>query len=177
MREETDKRKLEQFMLELGRRVRSGGAIFLTGGGTAVWEGWRSMTIDIDLKGIPEPVGFFEALAEIKELLSVNIELASPDDFIPELSGWRDRSVFIARHGRLDFFHYDPYSQALAKIERSHKRDLADVASMFERGLIRKNQLKSLFQSIEKNLIRFPSINAREFRHDVFTICGDEDES
>jgi len=161
-------------MYEMGRRVRGAGAIFFTGGGTAVWEGWRSMTVDIDLKGIPEPDGFFEAIVEIKEQLSVNVELASPNDFIPELPGWRERCLFVARHGSLDFFHYDPYSQALAKIERAHTRDLADVASMFERGLIEKTRLKDLFQSIERNLIRFPAINAAEFRRDVFSLCDGE---
>lgn len=40
------------------------------------------------------------------------------DDFIPSLPGWRDRSVFIARHGAVDFYHYDCSAQALAKVER-----------------------------------------------------------
>lgn len=43
------------------------------------------MTIDVDLKADPEPSGFFEAIAILKDELSVNIELANPSDFIPEL--------------------------------------------------------------------------------------------
>ena len=65
-----------------------------------------------------EPVGIFDVLRRLKEELEINIELASPDDFIPALDGWQGRSVFIARHARIDFFHYDFYAQALAKIER-----------------------------------------------------------
>ena len=41
---------------------------------------------------------------------------------LPSLPGWRERSLFIDRHGRLDFYHYDPYSQALAKLERDSLR-------------------------------------------------------
>lgn len=33
----------------------------------------------------------------------------------------------IAREGKLSFFHYDLYAQALAKIERCHSQDVADV--------------------------------------------------
>jgi hypothetical protein len=113
-----------------GRRVTSAGRIYLTGGATALLHGWRPMTVDVDLKADPEPAGFFEAFALLKDELAVNIELASPSDFIPELPNWREGSLFIARHGHIDFYHYDPYSQALAKLERGHSRDLTDVEAM-----------------------------------------------
>jgi len=64
MRAETDKAKLEAFMLALGQRVRGEGVIYLTGGATAVWYSWRSMTIDIDIKPDPEPAGLFESLRD-----------------------------------------------------------------------------------------------------------------
>ena len=80
--------------------------------------GWRESTVDIDLSFSPESDEIFRALPELKELLNINIELASPSDFIPPLPGWEERSIFIVREGRIDFFHLDPYSQALAKIER-----------------------------------------------------------
>src|SRR5439155_661057 len=121
MRAETDKAKLEAFMAALGKRVRGEGRIYLTGGATALLHGWRRMTVDIDLKPDPEPAGLFEAIAQLKEELDINVELASPDDFIPALSGWRERSVFVARHGRLDFYHYDLYGQALSKLQRRHE--------------------------------------------------------
>ena len=43
---------------------------------------------------VQEPPRFFEALAELKEELDLNIELASPDDFIPEVPHWRERCLF-----------------------------------------------------------------------------------
>jgi hypothetical protein len=171
MRAETDKARLEEFMVALGRRVRGAGRIYLTGGATAVLHGWRSMTIDIDLKADPEPPGFFEALAILKDELDVNIELACPDQFIPAIPGWRERSLFISRHGPLDFFHYDPYGQALAKLQRRHDRDLRDVQSMRQAGLIRADRLQEMFDSIAPDLIRYPAIDAPSFRAAVIEFC------
>ena len=82
----------------------------ITGGGresnswllvSAVLMGWREMTLDVDLKADPEPAGFFEALPRLKDELDINIELASPDQFVPALPGWVERSPFIADHGLL----------------------------------------------------------------------------
>lgn len=157
-------------MRGLGARVRGQGRIYLTGGGTAVWEGWREMTIDVDLKAEPELPGFFEAIAELKESIDINIELASPDDFIPPLPGWRERSPFIARHGGLDFHHFDPFSQALSKIERGHERDLADVAEMFRRGLVNSDNLWRYFEAIEPELVRYPAIEPALFRESVLAV-------
>lgn len=170
MRGETDRAKLDRLMRGLGQRVRGAGRIYLTGGGTAVWEGWRTMTIDADLKAEPELPGFFEAIAELKESIDINIELASPDDFIPPLPGWRERSPFIARHDRLDFHHFDFFSQALSKIERGHGRDLADVAAMLQRGLIERGALWRYFEAIEPELIRYPAIEPSVFRDSVLAV-------
>ncbi|MCZ7683003.1 MAG: hypothetical protein M5U28_31025 [Sandaracinaceae bacterium] len=63
------------------------------GGATAITYGWRELTIDIDLRLDPEPPGAFEAIARLKDELDVNVELASPMDFLPEVPGWRERSV------------------------------------------------------------------------------------
>ena len=164
MRSETDAAKLRAFMAAPGQRVRGPGRIYLTGGATAVLHGWRPMTIDIDLKADPEPPGLFEALAILKDELDINLELASPDDFIPPIPGWRERSLFIARHGLLEFFHYDPYGQALSKLQRGHTRDLADARSLLRAGLIRADRLQEMFDSIEPALIRYPAIDPASFR-------------
>lgn len=104
----------------------------------------------------------------------MNIELACPSDFIPELPNWRERSLFITRHGLLDFYHYDPYSQALSKLERGHTRDLADVEAMLRDGLIRKNPLLALFLDFEPLLIRYPSLDPQSFREIVENFCNRE---
>src|ERR1017187_1001217 len=134
MRAETGLAKLKSFMVALGKHVRGKGRIYLTGGATAVLHGWRPMTIDIDIKPEPEPAGLFEAIALLKDELDINVELASPDQFIPAIPGWPERSLFIALHGLIEFYHYDPYGQALAKLQRGHERDLQDVQSLLRDG-------------------------------------------
>lgn len=171
MRPPVDIARLNDFMAAMGRKTKGHGRVYLTGGGTALLYGWRPMTVDVDIKAEPEPAGFFESIAAIKNDLSINIELANPSDFIPELPGWRDRSPFIARHGQIDFHHYDPYSQALAKLERGHSRDLADIEAMLRLGLIRKDLLLELFSRIEPSLIRYPSLDPASFREVVEMYC------
>jgi hypothetical protein len=81
--------------------------------------------------------------------------------------GWRERSLFAGREGRLSFRHFDPYSQALAKLERGHSQDVDDVRAMLERGLIEMPQIRSSFSEIEPELFRFPAIDPSDFRQSV----------
>ena len=172
-RGETNRAKLEAFMIALGNRVRGEGCVYLTGGATAVLYNWRSMTIDIDIKPDPEPPGLFEALAPLKNELDINVELASPDQFIPAIPGWRERSLFIARHGLIQFFHYDPYGQALSKLQRRHDRDIRDVHTLLREGLIQTDRLRELFALIEPQLIRCPAIEPASFRTAVMEFCDE----
>ncbi len=129
--------------------------------------GWREMTVDIDLAADPEPQGFFEALPAIKDRLDINVKLACPSDFVPALPGWRERSLFIERHGAVDFLHYDFYSQALAKIERWHARDRIDVNRMIDDRLVDRERLWDLFEAILPALIRYPAIDPQAFESKV----------
>ena len=160
-------------MAALGKQLLGKGRIYLTGGATAVLYGWRPMTIDIDIKPDPEPAGLFEAIALLKEELDINVELASPDQFIPAIPGWRERSLYIATHGTIEFFHYDPYGQALAKLQRRHERDLQDVRSSLSHGLIQIDRLRELFHQIEPHLIRYPAISPATFRAAVTEFCDE----
>lgn len=167
MRPPVQLERLREFMAALGRETSGQGRIYLTGGATALLYNWRPMTVDIDLKADPEPSRFFESIALLKDVLQVNIELASPGDFIPELPDWRSRCIFIERHGQLDFYHLDPYSQALSKISRSHSRDMIDIQAMVSRGLIRKDRLLGFFNEIKPALIRYPAIDPASFERAV----------
>ncbi|MBI4324824.1 MAG: hypothetical protein HY674_06115 [Chloroflexi bacterium] len=160
-------------MAALGDRVRGEGVIYLTGGATALLHNWRSITIDVDIKPDPEPPGLFEALARLKDELDLNVEMACPDQFIPAIPGWRERSLFIAHHGRIKFFHYDPYGQALSKLQRRHDRDLRDVRSALQTGLISVDRLRELFAQIEPQLIRYPAIDPASFRTAVQEFCDE----
>lgn len=167
MREHADAERIRRFVAELARSTSTEATVYLVGGATAVIEGWRATTIDIDLRLEPEADDILRRIAELKELLDVNVELASPPDFIPELPGWRDRSTFIVREGKLDIRHFDPYSQALGKVERGFAQDLEDVAAMLDRGLIEAERACALFEEIEPELYRYPAVDPSAFRESV----------
>jgi hypothetical protein len=164
MRRPVDAERIWRFMRELGGEAERDIRLYFTGGATAVLLGWRPSTIDVDVKFEPETDRLFRALPRIKEKLELNIELASPDQFIPEVPGWQDRSAFIAREGRLSFYHYDFYAQALSKIQRGHAQDHADVRQMVERGLVDHHELRRRFEEIEPYLYRYPAIDPVAFR-------------
>jgi hypothetical protein len=107
----------------------------------------------------------------LKNELFLNVELASPADFIPLPEGWRERSPFVAREGRVSFGHFDPLSQALAKLERDHARDRTDVAALLEHGLVERRRLLEAFGEIEPELYRFPAIDPRAFRARVEAVA------
>lgn len=91
--------RLQAFMKALAAEARTSSRIYLVGGASAVFVGWRESTIDVDLKIIPETDEILRSLPRLKEQLHINIELTSPDDFIPELPGWQERSQFIQQEG------------------------------------------------------------------------------
>jgi len=157
-------------MRALGESASQEARVYFTGGTTAVLMGWRETTIDIDMRFNPDSDELFRALQALKEVLQVNIELAAPSDFIPPLPGWEERCEFIGREGKITFYHYDLYSQALSKIERGHTQDLKDVESMLQNGLLERQKLLTLYQSIEPQLHRYPAIDPRSFSQAVYQI-------
>jgi len=172
MRPPVDASRIRALAQALGTVARQPVRVYLTGGSTAVLEGWREATIDVDLRFEPEADELLRALPALKESLGVNIELASPPDFIPELPGWRERSPHVFREGRVDVHHFDPYSQALSKIERGFEQDLSDVRSMIKEGLVKAPRLRELYDTIEPELYRYPAIDASAFRRKVDDALG-----
>jgi hypothetical protein len=164
--------KLEEALRRLGQSAQTEGTIYLTGGATALLLGIREQTIDIDIKLDPEPGGVFQAISEVKVSLSVNVELAAPDQFIPPLPGWQERSLFIGRYGRVNFRHYDFYSQALAKIERGHSQDLSDAKALLDRGLIQLDEMVRLFETIRPEIVKYPGIDAGDFERKLINFVS-----
>lgn len=135
-------------------------------------EGWRDTTIDVDLRFEPESDELLRELPALKERLGINIELASPPDFIPELPGWRERSPLVFHEGRVAVHHFDLYSQALSKIERGFEQDLADVRSMLANGLVEPSRMRTLYDAIEPDLYRYPAIDPSDFRRKLDSALG-----
>jgi hypothetical protein len=175
MRQQVDSSLIKTFIEALADGARTKGRVYLVGGASAVLLGWREATIDVDLKLVPDSDELLRSLPLLKERLRINIELASPDQFIPELPGWEERSQFIQQQGNLAFYHYDFYAQALAKIERSHAFDLKDVGEMIRRGLVEPKRLSALFSVIEDQLYRYPAVDVSSFRLAVDRVVRETD--
>jgi len=169
MRELADADRIRAFMRAAGEAAAREGVCYLTGGATAVLLGWRATTIDVDLRLEPEQDELLRALPAIKNELGVNVELASPGDFVPLPRGWRERSISVRKEGLLSFADFDPYSQALSKLERGHAHDLEDVAAMTRLGLVEPARLLELLGEIVPELCRFPSLEPARIRAAVET--------
>lgn len=159
MRDVATAERIREFMKRLGASVRKDVRIYLTGGATAVLHGWRSSTVDVDIKIVPDSDEVYQALPKLKEDLQLNVELASPDQFVPALPGWESRSKFIEKTGSVHWFHYDLYGQALSKVQRFHERDQVDVREMISRGLVDPARLRELFERVGSQLVKYPAID------------------
>jgi len=167
MRERATRERVIAFMRRLGGVAGAKGRVYFTGGASAVLDGWRKTTVDIDVDFDADAEPLLRAIPKIKEELHLNVELAAPHHFVPELPGWRERSRHIGTEGQLSFYHYDPYAQAIAKIERGHAQDVKDVAMMFERKLVFPDELLRLFAAIDPELYRYPAIDPKSLRRKV----------
>lgn len=167
MRALADADRISRFMRAFGAASPSDARVYFTGGATAVLHGWRNSTIDVDIRVVPEHDALFRAIPRLKEQLQINVELASPDQFIPVKDGWEDRSPFVIREGCVSFHHFDLYAQALSKIERGHALDVDDVREMLQRGLIERAALLAYFEAIAPRLYRYPALDPASFRRAV----------
>lgn len=96
MRQTVDAARLRAFLADLGRASLEPATAYLVGGASAVLEGWRQTTIDVDLYLEPERDELLRVIPRLRERMHVNVELVSPLDFLPPLPGWRDRRRYVA---------------------------------------------------------------------------------
>jgi hypothetical protein len=92
MRRLAQREDIEHFITALGREATNPTRLYFTGGATAVLLGWCASTIDVDIHIPPEDDRLLRTLPELKESLELNVELACPAHFIPELPQWQQRS-------------------------------------------------------------------------------------
>lgn len=173
MRELATADRIRHFIDELGRVTSADSTMYLTGGATAVLIGWRESTIDVDIKLVPETDELLRAIPSLKERLQINVELASPDHFIPVKEGWESRSPFIMDAGRLTVRHFELCAQAVGKLERAHAQDLADVDAMIERDLVTSQEILEYFEAIRPFLYRFPAIDPSAFEERVRSFAAE----
>lgn len=171
MRALADAERLRAFMRDLGTAAHGEATVYLTGGATAVLLGWRVSTLDADIKLVPDRDELLRAIQRLKVEHRLNVELASPDEFLPPLPGWEERSAFAAKEGPLVFRHYDYYAQVLSKLERRHVQDLDDAGRMLQEGLVLPNRLLELYGAIEPFLYKYPAVDPRALRRNVEAFC------
>jgi len=138
-----------------------------------VYEGIRTATLDVDLTyevADSDHAELIRVLRSLKEQLAINIEEASPQEFLPLPPGHQERARFVGRFGQVDVFHFDPYSVALSKIERGSEVDFADVVGLLDAGWLDFHVLQGHFEAIlpgmaELSLRADPREFQRKFSH------------
>ncbi len=151
MRPPIDRLRVHYFLVKLGMTFRHPARLCLVGGTTLVYEGLREQSLDIDISYEVDPqheAEFANAIRTLKDDLQVNVELASPGDFIPLPAGWKERARFVGRFGQVDVFHFDLYSTALSKIERGREGDFQDVLALLRSDQINLDELRAGFANI-----------------------------
>jgi hypothetical protein len=160
MRAELTAKRLSALMRELARTAPRGRSfrVYLVGGGTAVFAGWRAASVDVGLHADEDAV--FRDIQRIKERLNINVEFARPEHFVPALRGSARRHVFIETVGRVSFFHYDPYAQVLSKVVRGFERDMDDAHRFVRSGMADPQKLRDLVEGIPAAAYaRYPSLS------------------
>jgi hypothetical protein len=160
---------IERFLQQFGQLSQQPGRLYLAGGAELVHGGLRgegATTVDIDLRmDVGDESAAETLIRQLMRQLSINVELASPADFIPLPSDWQTRSPFVGRYGDTDVFYFDYYALALSKIARGTSRDLSDVLLLAQNGLIQRDELETAYQQILPQLGhgRFFNIDPAKF--------------
>lgn len=150
MRPNVDKAQIETFLKNLGRAFRKPGRLYLVGGAALVHMGVRTgstQDIDVEVRATDEDE-MLEAIRRLKDIMKINIEFASPGDFIPIPSQWEMNAKYVGRYGTVDVFYFDFYSIALSKIERGNTRDINDVRLLVQQGIITLQELDVAYNEV-----------------------------
>jgi len=167
MRPSVDKTAIESFLQQLGRAFRKPGRLYLVGGAALVHAGVRpgfTQDIDIQVSGANEGE-LIVAVQRLIQQMQINVEFASPGDFIPLPSQWEMHAQYVGRYGGVDVFYFDFYSIALSKIERGNSRDIDDVKLLVQQGIITLNELDAAYGEVLAQLGqgRYPRITPQRF--------------
>ncbi|TMC14232.1 MAG: hypothetical protein E6J34_23885 [Chloroflexi bacterium] len=101
--------------------------------------------------------------------MNINIEFASPGDFMPLPTQWEARSAFIRRYDQVDAFYFDWYSIALSKILRANEQDITDVQLLLDQEFVDMSELDMLYQNVlgkighPPNDRLFPNLSQEQF--------------
>jgi hypothetical protein len=155
VREPAERSRIDRFLRALGRRLHRHVRLYLVGGAISVDLGLRASTLDVDYvvqADDPLAVEEFEQLVPIlKNELRVNVEPASPADFIPVPLSVLDRARFVRQYGNVSVYYYDLPTTIVSKIARGAERDLADVESLVQSGQVSWADVESTWAEIRSS--------------------------
>lgn len=167
MRPDVDRKAIEAFLQQLGRSYRKPGRLYLVGGAALIHANVRpGFTQDIDIQVAGSNEGeLIVAIQRLIQQMQINIEFASPKDFIPLPSQWEAHAQFVGRYGSIDVFYFDFYSIALSKMERGNSRDIEDVKLLVQQKRITLPELDRAYQEVLAQLGkgRYPKITPERF--------------
>ncbi len=89
-----------------------------------------------------------EAIRRLIQKLNINVEFASPRDFMPLPIQWMTQSQYIGRYGAIDVFYFDFCSIALSKIQRGSSLDINDVKLLLQQGIITLQGLDTAYKEV-----------------------------
>lgn len=138
MRQRADQERLRLFLSALGARLRLPVRLYLVGGTIMVDLGLRRSTVDIDYVAVTDDPRADEdlerAIRSLKDDLDVNVEPASPQDFLPVPAWAREQGRFVGQYGPVAVYHYHLPSVVIAKTARGYEQDLDDAEALLRGG-------------------------------------------
>lgn len=161
MRQNVTRADIEKFLKSLGKSFHKSGRLYLAGGAALVHMGIRAgatMDIDVAIEASDEDE-MVTAIRRIVEQMQINVEFASPGDFIPLPTQWMAQAHYVGRYGEVDVFYFDFYSLALSKISRGNDRDLIDVKLLLQQKVITWEELDATYREVLPRMGKRPYIN------------------
>lgn len=140
MRERTDRARLRRFLRSLGRRLRRPVRFYLVGGAVMIDLGLRPTTLDIDYVAEADETPALDDLEQtirlLKQELNLNVEPASPADFLPvSRSAW-SKSRYVDTYGRVTVYYFHIPSLVIAKAARGFEQDFEDAEQLVRSGVV-----------------------------------------
>jgi hypothetical protein len=126
----------------LGKRLESQTSFYLIGGSALILLGASRETINIDSIIENSDKNIQKILKELSNEMRKDLEYVALDEFIPLPAKSEQRHHFIGRYGKVDAYNFDPYNNALSKLDRGFESDIEDVVFLIKQGWASLPQLE-----------------------------------
>lgn len=169
---------IDQFIEMLSNNFSRPGRVFLIGETSLVFQGWRPWSEHLEFSAEvaePDNAAFSIDIDSIRQDIGVKILQEHPGDLIPLPDGHYERSIRIdfgseggarqiPENGRLEFYHFDPYSVAFRYLARGDEQDYHLAISYLEHGWITLDKMETIltellprfsFQTIQQDPAEF----------------------